>query len=164
MISIVIPTLNEEKFLPKLLDSLVVQTKKDFEVIVVDGHSKDKTVEKALSYKKKLPLRVISLKQPSLPVQRNAGANAAKGDWFIFIDADSIAMPYFVERVRSFIDEKQPKWFTTWCAPDSDSVHDAIFTLLSNIYWESTLIINRPVARTINVFPCRRLPFGRRIQ
>ena len=42
--SVIIPTLNEEKFLPNLLESLIVQTDKHFEVIVVDGSSKDKTV------------------------------------------------------------------------------------------------------------------------
>ena len=47
MISIIIPTLNEEKFLPKLLESLAKLKEKTFEVIVVDGTSSDKTVKKA---------------------------------------------------------------------------------------------------------------------
>ena len=48
--SIVIPALNEEKFLPKLLESLSHQHFCDFEVIVVDGRSKDKTVAVAETY------------------------------------------------------------------------------------------------------------------
>jgi glycosyltransferase involved in cell wall biosynthesis len=147
MISIIIPTLNEEKFLPNLLRSLSVQTNTQFEVIVVDGKSQDKTIEKALEFKKLLPsLIILESPKASLPLQRNLGAKQAKGDWLVFIDADGVVMPNFVDRIQIFIQEQHPKWFTTWCSPDSDNVYDSIFTLLANIYWESTLIINRPVA------------------
>src|SRR5690348_11138372 len=100
--SIIIPALNEEKFLPNLLTSLASQTKKDFEVIVVDGSSKDKTVSRARSFHKTVPgLRVVISKIASLPLQRNIGAKAAKGEWLIFVDADSILLPYFIERISS---------------------------------------------------------------
>jgi cellulose synthase/poly-beta-1,6-N-acetylglucosamine synthase-like glycosyltransferase len=49
-LSLVIPALNEEKFLPHLLTSLTKQTKRDFEVAVVDGSSKDRTVDTARSF------------------------------------------------------------------------------------------------------------------
>ena len=49
--SVIIPTLNEEKFLPKLLTSLAAQTRREFEVIVVDGASEDKTRTMAESFK-----------------------------------------------------------------------------------------------------------------
>src|SRR5258706_4031142 len=89
--SVVIPALNEEKFLPKLLASLAAQTVKDFEVVVVDGSSKDKTVTVARSFAKKLPkLQVVVSKVASLPLQRNLGAKKTTGEWLIFIDADSV--------------------------------------------------------------------------
>ena len=147
MISVIIPTLNEEKFLPKLLDSLVAQTRKNFEVIVVDGQSQDKTVAVAQSYAKKLPkLQVMVSAKANLPLQRNLGAKAARGDWLVFVDADGILMPYFIDRIDNFIKKTSPNWFSTWCLPDSDSSNDAIVTLLVNIYWESTVLIKRPVA------------------
>jgi glycosyltransferase involved in cell wall biosynthesis len=147
MISIIIPTLNEEKFLPHLLDSLVSQTVKDFEVIVVDGSSKDKTVELAKSFRSKLPkLDVIVSKKASLPLQRNLGAKIARGEWLVFADADDVFMPYFIDRIEHFIKKTSPDWFTTWCVPDSDSSSDAIMTLFANVYWESTVLIKRPVA------------------
>lgn len=68
--SVIIPTLNEEKFLPNLLTSLSEQTEESFEVIVVDGKSKDKTVAVAESFKKKLPLRVIVCDRGSLQIGR----------------------------------------------------------------------------------------------
>ena len=49
--SVVIPTLNEERYLPKLLGNLAGQIDRDFEVIVIDGHSKDRTIERARGFK-----------------------------------------------------------------------------------------------------------------
>jgi glycosyltransferase involved in cell wall biosynthesis len=145
--SVIIPTLNEEKFLPKLLESLAGQTDKNFEVIVVDGSSKDKTVAVAQSFLSKVPkLQIMVSKKACLPSQRNSGAALASGEWLVFVDADSILMPYFIERLTVFIKKTAPAWFTTWCLPDSDVVNDAIFTLFTNIFWESMLIIKRPAA------------------
>ncbi len=142
--SIIIPTLNEEKFLPKLLESLTAQTDKHFEVIVVDGSSKDKTVAVAQSFASKLPkLQVIISKKASLPLQRNIGAKVAKGEWLLFIDADGILLPYFLERCTTYIRSAEPKLFTTWFRPDSENPKDAVYTLLANIYIEATVIFKK---------------------
>jgi len=145
MISVIIPTLNEEKFLPHLLDSLALQTNKDFEVIVADGSSKDKTVEVANSYTSKLPkLTVVVSKKASIPVQRNLGTKAAKGDWFAFIDADGVLFPHFMARVSEFIAANHPKIVTTWTSPDSDKPGDANIALLANLIFEMSIITHRP--------------------
>lgn len=144
--SVIIPTLNEEKFLPNLLESLVSQTEQPFEVIVVDGASKDKTVAIAQSFTKKLPLRVIACERASLPMQRNRGAAQAGGEWLVFVDADSVLLPYFFERVGRFIETAKPSFFTTWFRPDSEVSGDAVLTLLANLYVEGSLVINRPLS------------------
>ena len=77
-ISIIIPTLNEARFLPKLLESIKKQTFTDYEVIVADAGSKDKTLEIA----KKYGARIV---KGGFPAEgRNAGARAAKGDFLFF--------------------------------------------------------------------------------
>jgi glycosyltransferase involved in cell wall biosynthesis len=145
MFSIVIPTLNEEKLLPLLLESLVTQTNRDFEVIVVDGSSTDKTVEITRSYTSKLPkLRVVVSKKASLPLQRNLGAAEGTGEWLVFVDADSILFPHFVERIQSFIKDSHPQVFTAWCRPDSEEPKDANIALLYNIVLEMSIILHRP--------------------
>ena len=102
--SVVIPALNEEKFLPNLLASLASQTDRNFEVIVVDGASKDKTVAVAERYKNKLPsLQVIVGAKARLPLQRNIGANAAHGEWYVFVDADTVLLPYCLARLYAYI-------------------------------------------------------------
>src|SRR3989344_7129004 len=84
MLSIIIPTLNEEKYLPKLLDSIKNQGFKDYEIIVADHSSKDKTRQIA----KKYGCRIVNGGKP--PIARNNGAKIAKGNILFFIDADCI--------------------------------------------------------------------------
>ena len=146
-LSLVIPALNEEKFLPHLLTSLTKQTKQDFEVVVVDGSSKDRTVEVTQSFCSKLSaLKVIVSEKPGLPLQRNLGARATDGEWLIFIDADSRLLPYFIERMQWFIEEQKPALFTSWFRPDSETSGDALFTLVANSFVEGSIHFHRPIA------------------
>jgi glycosyltransferase involved in cell wall biosynthesis len=94
MISIIIPTLNEEKYLPILLKEIKKQNPKDFEIIVADAGSKDKTVEIARSFGCKIT------KGGNPAKGRNEGAKIAKGEIFLFFDADNIYLPEnFFERL-----------------------------------------------------------------
>jgi len=147
LFSLIIPSFNEEAFLPKLLTSISCQTANNFEVIVVNGSSTDKTEAVALSYKKLLGqrLRIVTTKA-NLPFQRNIGAKKALGEWLIFIDADSILLPYFVERIGVFIEAYHPRLFTTWSRPDTENSSDALMTLLLNLVFEGSLRFKRPVA------------------
>ena len=85
-ISIIIPTLNEEKYLPRLLESLRHQVFRSYEIIVSDGNSTDQTGEIAKNYN----CEFISSKIKNVSHQRNAGAGLARGDILIFVDADCI--------------------------------------------------------------------------
>ena len=146
-LSIIIPALNEEKFLPNLLESLAKQTVKDFEVVVVDGSSKDRTVEVAQSFSRQLPqVNVIVSNRAGLPLQRNIGARAASNEWLVFIDADSVLLPYFVERLEWFIAERNPRLFTSWFRPDSETSGDALFTLVANSFVEGSIYFRHPIA------------------
>ncbi|MEM3781898.1 MAG: glycosyltransferase [Candidatus Micrarchaeaceae archaeon] len=82
--SVIIPALNEEKYIGYSLEGLAQQTNKDFEIIVVDGGSKDKT----RSIAKKHAKVVIDL-WPGAAHSRNTGAKYAKGKYFVFLDADT---------------------------------------------------------------------------
>ncbi len=144
--SIIIPALNEEKFLPKLLASLTSQTQKNFEVIVVDGRSTDNTVQLAKNFSSKLAnLKVLVASKASLPLQRNLGAQIAKGEWLVFVDADSVLLPYFFERIAFFIAQENPSVFTTWCRPDTEDTNTAIFTLIGNLMFEASIKLNKPL-------------------
>ncbi|HMI09127.1 MAG TPA: glycosyltransferase [Candidatus Saccharimonadales bacterium] len=88
-ISIIIPTLNEEHYLPRLLRSFVNQDFKGiYEVLVIDGHSTDKTAEVVKEYQKILPTLSIYQCDTGISKQRNYGAKKAKYDSLIFLDGD----------------------------------------------------------------------------
>ena len=93
MISIIIPVLNEEDYLPLLLNSIEKQEFIDYEIIIADGGSKDRTTEIATNY----GCRVIS---GGLPAKgRNEGVKIARGELLFFIDADSTLPPNFFSKL-----------------------------------------------------------------
>lgn len=96
MLSIIIPTLNEEEYLPILLSQIKKQNFSDYEIIVADAGSKDKTVEIAKSFG-------CTIVKGGLPAKgRNEGAKVAKGDLLLFMDADNIFLPDgFLEKLIS---------------------------------------------------------------
>ncbi len=120
MLSIIIPTLNEEDFLPSLLNSIKKQEFFDYrnhsslrfsesyilapleyEIIVADAGSKDKTLEIAKEYN----TRIIP---GGLPAKgRNEGAKVAKGDLFLFLDADVVLPDGFFEKVLKEFKERK---------------------------------------------------------
>lgn len=98
MLSIIIPTLNEEKYLPILLAQIKKQKFPDLEIIIADAGSKDKTVEIAESFG-------CIIVKGGLPAKgRNEGAKVAKGELLLFMDADNIFLPdnFFQDLVSEF--------------------------------------------------------------
>jgi len=102
--SVVIPALNEEKYIGKLLESLKNQSyEQPFEIIVADANSEDQTREIA----RQMGARVIIESKRSAAAERQAGAKAAQGDILVFIDADDAADHKFIEQIiKPFADPK----------------------------------------------------------
>lgn len=124
MVTIVIPTLNEEKYLPHLLQSLSEQTFTDFEVIVADADSQDAT-------------RGIAASQGCLVVPggriatgRNAGARHARGEYILFLDADVSIAPAFLEELLNRVQRQKLDVASGFITPDSRKLFDKI-TFLS---------------------------------
>ena len=93
-ISIVIPTFNRRELLQRALDSVFKQTYKNFEVIVVDDGSSDKTYELDIFRKPPANVHFIRLAQNSgVSKARNTGVANSKGEWLAFLDSDDMWLP-----------------------------------------------------------------------
>ena len=97
-ISIIIPTYNESENLPLLLSDLSIITGK-VEVIIADCNSEDKTRDIACIYGAK----IYKSKKKNRGLQLNLGAKNAKGEWFVFIHADSRLNEKFLKHIKSIV-------------------------------------------------------------
>lgn len=89
LISIIVPIYNVEKYLNKCLDSLINQTYKNIEIILVDDGSTDRCPEICDQYiRKDNRIKVIHKKNGGLSSARNRGIKEAKGQYLLFIDSD----------------------------------------------------------------------------
>lgn len=115
LFSIIVPCLNEEKYLPSLLHDLVNQSFQDFEVVIVDGKSEDNTVKEASNFKSNIPsFTIISSDLRNVSVQRNLGALQAKGDYLLFNDADNRLPPSFLSTLRDQLSLSNPDIFSVY--------------------------------------------------
>jgi glycosyltransferase involved in cell wall biosynthesis len=120
MLSIIIPTYNEEKYLPKLLESIKKQDFNDYEIIVADNKSKDKTREVAKRY----GCKIVDGGMPGHG--RNKGANAAKGDYLLFLDSDVVLPEGFLRENFSYFLNKKLVCAIAWSKPISDKAIDKV--------------------------------------
>lgn len=133
MLTIVIPTYNEEEYLPFLLRSIQGQTYKDYEVVVADAQSKDKTREIAVSF----GARVVE--GGPVAVGRNNGAAAAKGDILLFLDADVVLPdPWFLQMTTAEFEKRTLGAATCKIDPMSDKRIDKVFHEVFNYFMAVT--------------------------
>ena len=98
LVSIVVPVYNVEKYLQRCLDSIVGQTYKNIEVILVDDGSSDSSGQICEEYASKYKfLRVFHQKNQGQSASRNYGTNMAMGDLVTYIDSDDFVTPDYVE-------------------------------------------------------------------
>src|SRR5207247_821438 len=94
-VSVIIPTWNEAKYLPALLDSLQNQTRSPLEILIADSESTDGTQDLAEARG-----ALLVPGDPRGPGEgRNRGARAARGDVFLFVDADCITPPDLLDAI-----------------------------------------------------------------
>ena len=144
--SVVIPTLNEEQNLPQLLLSLSKQTQKDFEVIVSDSHSEDKTKEKALEFQKTLDLKFVESPKRKLTFQRNFGVQSAGGEYLVFLDADYKVEENFLEIFLEIINKTNIDVIIPISIPITKSLFWKLYYMIANRGSFVTLMLRKPFA------------------
>ena len=88
-ISVIVPVYNVEQYLPRCIDSILAQTFTDFELLLIDDGSKDKSGAICDAYARKDPrIRVFHKPNGGVSSARNMGLDNAKGEWICFCDSD----------------------------------------------------------------------------
>jgi len=135
-LSIIIPTLNEENYLPGLLDAISRQTWPPLEIIVADAGSSDQTVEVA----QKAGCRVVPGGRPARG--RNAGVAVARGDIFLFLDADVKPEAWFLAHALAEFNRRGLDVATCPVKPLEGNLIDAVFHETANVFMQAI----RPVS------------------
>jgi glycosyltransferase involved in cell wall biosynthesis len=139
-LSIVIPAINEEAFIALTLASIKNQTFTDYEVIVVDSYSTDRTVE----ISKKFGAKVITVPKKGPGAARNRGVEAANGEIILFLDADTtFTKDNCLDTLnQNFTDEVTTAMFMF--KPDQIPLHQYFFYNLTKAITIFNSWINRP--------------------
>ncbi|MDB5507206.1 MAG: hypothetical protein JWR75_1844 [Devosia sp.] len=108
-VSVIIPALNAVATLGRTLASVVGQTERQFEVIVIDDGSSDETADLARSFSDRLPgLQVISQPRRGTGAARNAGLALARGTYIAPLDADDLWHPTYLRQLADRLDAAGP--------------------------------------------------------
>ena len=106
MISVIVPVYNVEAYLHRCIDSILNQSYKDFELILVDDGSEDHSGEICDEYGKYENVKVIHQTNHGVSAARNAGLEQSRGEYILFVDADDwLAEDALEKMIHAFYDE-----------------------------------------------------------
>lgn len=139
-LAIIIPTLNEENFIGRLLDSLSMQTVVPKEVVIVDACSEDKTIEEIRKRQKRITnLRYFQIPKHTISRQRNFGVAKTKGRHLLFLDADmELRDKNILEKYLDEVLEKEVDIAAASSLPDSRNWKDAVYFKAEDLLFRIT--------------------------
>jgi glycosyltransferase involved in cell wall biosynthesis len=168
LVSIIIPTYQSERFISDAIDSVLAQTFKDYEIIIIDDGSTDHTQEVLKKYSDLENIKLIWQSNQGPAAARNFGIKKSSGEYIAFLDADDIWLPNKLERQIHFL-EKHPLIDLVYCdsyifnekctkqktrfeisRPYSGKVLEKLF-LLDFIPF-LTVVIRRSILNTVGLF------------
>ena len=165
MISVIIPTYNEEKALPNTLQALFAQPG-SFETLLVDGGSTDRTraiaKESALSPQSSVLSTVRCLTAPKgRASQMNAGAKQASGEWLLFLHADTILPDRAIQRLNEMEADQSVQAGGFMHRFSGDDWRLKLISFLDNfrctrsriIYGDQALFVRRTLFEQLGGFP-----------
>ena len=134
-ISIVVAIFNRKDELFELLNSLIAQTDKDFEVIIVDDGSFVDLLPTVETFKEMLNIQYFKKANSGPGLSRNYGANRAKNDWLVFVDSDVIVEKDYIENIKKNLEK-------TYCAAfgGADKAHKGFNILQKAISYSMTSV------------------------
>lgn len=154
-VSIVVPVYNTEKYLKKCIDSLMNQTFKDYEIIVINDCSKGNCDEIIKKYSSKNIKYISNKTNMGIGYNRNLGIRKAKGNYICFVDSDDYVSNDFIEKMYN----KCIKENLDICICDYQYIYDNGNIKRENlIEFETTNLSLNPILITkINLGPCNKM-------
>ena len=166
MISIVVPVYKSEKTLERCVESLLAQTWKKIEIILVDDGSVDGSPAICDAYQKKDErVRVIHKKNGGVSTARNAGLLASVGTYVAFVDSDDFVEPDYCEKMRNALLEQQGEiaicgyfhHYVGACVEKLPEVQEKLLNLYGggflNMPWNKLFVRERFVRKEAGLFP-----------
>ena len=112
LISVIINVYNAEKYIKKCLESIINQTYKNIEILIINDGSTDNTLNICKSYNDER-IRIINQENLGLSLSRNVGIDNAKGDYLYFVDADDFVQNDVIEYLYQLIKKYDVKMAST---------------------------------------------------
>lgn len=135
-ISLIVPVYNRPGEVDELLDSLTQQTRKDFEVVIVEDGSKDKCDHIVERYKDELDIQYFYKDNTGPGESRNYGCEKASGNYCVFLDSDCIIPQQYIDVVYN---ELANNYVDAYGAPDT--AHESFSRLQKAINYAMTSIV-----------------------
>jgi teichuronic acid biosynthesis glycosyltransferase TuaG len=145
LVSIIMPLYNSEKFLSSAIESVISQTYKNWELILIDDKSTDNSLQKAMQHMKQdSRIKLIELQDNSGPaIARNTGIKAAKGKYIAFLDSDDMWLPEKLELQIKFMNERNTNFsYTAYRKIDEDGENRGIVSVPESITYNKLLNTN----------------------
>lgn len=151
-ISIIVPVYNVEAYLKKCIDSLINQTLKEIEIILINDGSTDKSMDIIKSY---TDTRIVFIDKNNTGIgsTRNLGIEKAKGQYLSFIDADDYVSEYFCERM--YQKAKESNCDIVICDYYKDGSEYNLIKI--NSFADTSLKDNPNLINDINLGPCNKI-------
>lgn len=170
MISVIVPIYNVERYLQKCLDSIANQTYADFEVILVNDGSTDRSAEIAETYLRDNRFKLINKSNGGQGQARNVGLEKAKGEYVCFIDSDDFIAPEYLGKLYELLinnkaDIAQCGVSRVWDNNDKShaynytGLNNAVYTDIKKYIEESSFVMCNKLYR-IELFKGLRFPEG----
>ena len=98
LVSVIVPIYNVEQYLKECIESIINQTYKNLEILLIDDGSTDKSLKICKDFKDKDPrVKVFHNSNYGPSYSRNFGIDKSKGEWISFVDSDDILSPIFIQ-------------------------------------------------------------------
>jgi len=135
--SIIVPVYNRPKEIDELLQSLTLQDfEDDFEVLIIEDGSTNKSEEIVVGYQEKLQLTYLFKENSGAGASRNYGMQRATGNYFIILDSDVIVPPHYLSEIRNSLTNKFTDAFG-----GPDKAHESFTVLQKAINYSMTSVL-----------------------